>query len=185
MKRVAAKAAKRKPCPYCGRRGQNLRCGTHVLRTPHGDFMQYSFLNDDGSLRTRFVLVRKPSVLQSTQPLPPPPPPPKPENEYEHTPGKCALCGKRLRNPERVFHRRCHEQVLNPPPPPATKFLYEAKAFPPPTYCPQCRSVDNSFYAGATCRSCGKETTDLPDYLKPKPSSLAPAKKVRIRATDK
>jgi hypothetical protein len=173
-------------CLVCGKRMKKVtdrvhrRCARHFAVTAWGHFRQLSFLRADGQVnavyrwgRSSIRLATAPRGLDAQQP--------KRFEQYELTPGKCAYCGRRVRNKTNKMHRLCERRVNNPPPPPPPPGLSPPKEWPASTWCEPCRSMDNSAFPAKSCRICGAVTGPLPAWMLPKPSHYATPKRTRIR----
>jgi endogenous inhibitor of DNA gyrase (YacG/DUF329 family) len=159
-------------CPVCG---QPVRAGTRYVhrrcqrvlkrqarekRTHRAK--QLRFVENDGRMAPLWSW-GAPPLHAAVAPLRPVAPAPLPLEAYPNVPGKCGLCGERVRNKTRQFHRTCLNYLLDPPPPPPPKPL--PVHYPAPRWCEPCRRLDNSLYPAKNCARCGRETTDPPPNL--------------------
>jgi hypothetical protein len=184
MPKPVAPAPKTPTCPHCQRplRGAKVvhrRCARFHVVTTDGTYTQLSFLDPVGRVSRSFRWKTPPLGQLVADVAPVAVEAPKPLEAYAHTPGKCAKCGKRVRNKKRLMHRRCLNQVLDPPPPPKPKVI--AVNYPPARFCPSCRSLDNGMYPATRCRACGAVMGDVPDHLRPLVKEPVKPKRTRIR----
>lgn len=179
-------------------------CARHILLAPEGPYRQLVLVDDRGQLVAGLIappppVPRAPRAPRPAAPARPTSPVVRPKYDfalvlrprervsapavapieaYIHTPGKCAKCGKRVRNKSRLMHRRCLREALEPPKPKPLPRVHVD--YPAARFCPACRSLDNSVAPLKVCRSCGRDTEVADRVL---PSTAPPPKKRKRRTT--